>query len=886
MGGAYRRAFRLGRPSRDAGASVDEELEVHLELAVEELVEEGWAPEEARREALRRFGDLERTRRYCTDVQMRRGRGEGRRNSVDELIQDLRYAARTIRKAPGYAGLVVLTLAFGIAASTTVFSVMNPYFFRPLPFGDPDALVHVTQVDPVTGWDMDRLSLPIYEDWKARSRAFEDLAAYTYGGTYVTGPEGPEALNRSEVTANMFDVLGARPAFGRTFLPEDGRPGAEPTVILDHGLWQRRYLGDPGILGQAITLDGVAHAVVGVMPPDFTFPFGGIRLWVPVRESAVEASRSATPYLLVGRMAAGWTRERVDQELTEIQSTLANEHPDADGRWAGVTVLPMRQALNFAWDILRVSFAVLLGAVLMVLALACVNVASLTLARAGTRARDVAVRAALGAGRGRVVRQLVTESVVLALAGGALGVLMAYWITGLVGPVIPEDLYRVGKADIDGRVLAFTVIVTMATPLLFGLVPALSAARRDLASGLKEGSKGSGGVGHTRGRRVLVSVQVALAMVLLTGAGLMLRSFGAAQDLELGFDADDVVSVTVRPPESAYDDQEVVAFVERAIAEVGALAGVTAASAAIFIPLNHETSLWQYAAPDAAGAPGEEWPTAIANRTYPGYFGAMGIPVIAGRDFDDRDDASGAPVAIVSESVAERLWPQGSAVGSTFLLGDPTNPTEVTVVGVVGNVRHEGLSRGTERQVYRPALQGRYRRLFLVARTAGGPGALAEPVREALSRLDPDIPVTVRPMSAVVGENLLQWSIGSGFLSAFGAGALLLATLGIYGLISYSVSQRQRELGVRIAMGATHAEIGRLVVRDGLRVTAVGLAVGLAGALALGRVASTALFGVGPFDPLTVGSVLILFVGVAALASVVPARRAARTDPIAVLRAE
>ena len=881
MAGDFKRAFRLGGSSRsDIRSSIDDELAHHVDLCVDELMDQGWGEDEARREAARQFGDMEQTRAYCSEMQMRRGVVERRSASFEEFWQDIRYAARTLTKAPGYAGLVIVTLAFGIAANTTIFSIMNPYFFRDLPFEQPDELVHITQVDPISGWHMDRMSLPIYEDWQARSRAFEQLGAYTYGGTNITGPEGPEGVNYSTVTANMFEILGTQAFLGRTFTSGEGGPGAEPVTVISHGLWQRRYTGDPSILGRPIMLDGVAHTVIGVMPPDFQFPFGGVRLWVPTRENVAAANRAGSPYLLVGRLNDGWTSAATDEELTGIQRQLSEQYPDADGQWAGVTVLPIRQALNFAWDILKVGFSVLLGAVAFVLAIACVNVASLTLARGSGRAREVAVRAAMGARRGRLVRQLLTESLILAVAGGVVGV-------GLVGPVIPEDLFKSGDINVDRTVLLFSSLVTLATPLLFGLFPALAATRRDLTGVLKEGSKGSGGIAAARGRRVLVVAQIAMAVLLITGAGLMLRSFSSVQQLDLGFDPDRVLTVNVSPPASDYPSEELDQYVERAIAELGAIPGVTHASATLFLPLNNESSLWQFAPPEAAGTPAAEWPTAIANRPYPGYFATMGIDLVEGRDFQRSDDRSAAPVAIINDALASRYWPGSSALGRTLLVGDPAAPVSATIVGVVRGVLHEALNGDVGRpQIYRPALQASFRRHFLVARTDGDPATIVTPVREGLMALDPDLPVSVGRMSDIVSQSQLQWSLGSGFTAVFGLGALLLATLGIYGLVSFSVAQRERELGVRIALGATRADIRRVVVGDGMRLTAIGLGVGIAAAVGMGQLIAGTLFGVTPFDPVTLIGVVVLFTAVSGAASYIPAARASRTDPIGVLKAE
>lgn len=889
MAAGFRRAFRLRtRPRADAATAVDDELSHHLDLVVEELVEEGWAPDEARREAERRFGDVEGARAYCMEIQTRRGRVDERTRILDETWQDLKHALRGMVKSPGYAGLVVATLAFGIAANTSIFSLMNPYFFRPLPFGEAEELVQVGQVDPVSGWDMARLSLPMAEDWEARSRGLEAAAAYTYTGMNLTGPEGAEGINVSRVSWDMLDVLGVRPALGRGFTASDGGPGAAPVVLLDHGFWERRYLGDRSVVGRAVTLDGEAHTVIGIMPPEFVFPFNRVVAWTPVRESAAEADRGgATPYLLVGRLAAGWDRVRLDAELTAVQAELSAEHPDADGRWAGVTVQPLRQALNFGWDILTVSFGILLGAVFFVLALACVNVASLTLARAGTRRRELAVRAALGASRGRVVRQLLTESALLAVGGGVVGVVMAWWVVGMVGPLLPPDIFRVGEASLDRTVLLFTLGVTALTPLLFGLAPALATSRRALAGGLWDREGGAGGRGAARGRKLLVGAQVALAMVLLTGAGLMVRSFAAVRALDLGFEPDRVAYASVTPPEADYTLEEARAFTRDAVARLAALPGVTSASASLFLPLNHETSVRRFAALEGAGAPADDWPTAVLNRTWPGYFQTMGIPLRAGRDFRESDGPDEAPVVVVNEALAERVWPGGEAVGRTLLVGEPGSAREVTVVGMVGAVHHREISRTPPGpQLYQPVLQAGNRRQFLLLRTEGDPAGLVAAARRTLSEIDPDLPFSVHPYRSVVRENEVQWSLGSSFLGAFGLGALLLATLGIYGLVSFSVSQRRREMGVRLALGASRSGIRSAVVRDALALTAAGLGVGLLLSVALGRVMAAALFGVPALDPVTFSAIPLLFMAVAAAASFVPAWRASGTDPVTALRAE
>jgi len=466
---------------------------------------------------------------------------------LDELRQDVVLALRSLRAHPSYALVVVTTLALGIAANSLIFSFMNPYLIRELPFGNPDQLVQLGQVDPVRGWDGARFSLPQFEDWKERTRAFDDLAAYYYGLENVTGVEGPEQVMTGYLTANMFDLLEVEAAIGRTFAPGEDGPGGADVVVLRHGLWQRRYGGDPGIVGETILLDGTPHTVVGVMPPDFNFPFGGVRMWTPLRADPATEPRERANLLPVGRLKADWTRARAQAELEAIQSELSELYPEADGQFQGVNVQPLRAALNFGYEIMVAVFTVLLVAVGFVLLIACVNVASLTMARSSARSRDVAVRAALGAGRGRLVRELLTESLVLALVGGALGIALAHAVVRYLGPLVPEDIFRIGEFTLDRTVLLYSVAITLATPVVFGLFPALGLSRLNLVGALKQGARGS-----TKVRRALVVAEVAMAIVLIAGTGLMLRSFVELQKVDIGFDADRVLTVLVTTPESDY----------------------------------------------------------------------------------------------------------------------------------------------------------------------------------------------------------------------------------------------------------------------------------------------------------------------------------------------
>jgi predicted permease len=806
---------------------------------------------------------------------------------LDSFVQDLLFGFRSLRRDRGYASVVVLTLAFGIAANTVVFSLLNPYFVRPLPFRDEGRLVQLGQIDRINDWEA-RFSIPQLADYREHSRAFEQLGAYHYGTRNVTGPEGAERVVASSVTGNMFSLLGTPPLLGRTFSAGEEGAAAPSIVVLGHGLWQRRYGGDPGIVGRTMTMDGIVHTVVGVMPPEFNFPFGGVKMWVPMTNDPSTDARDHEGSLIVGRLAKGWTLERAREELNLIQGRLAEAHPDVDGVYAGIAVTPLREALNFAWDVLRMTFAALLGAMVFVLLIACVNVASLVVARATTRTRDVAVRSAIGATRGRIVRQMLTENLVLACAGGLLGVAIAFLAVRGLNPFLPEDLFRIGDATIDGTVLCFTAILVLQTPILFGLLPAVSTSRTNLATALKEGSAGAGvGRASMHLRRALIVVEITLAMVLVTSASLMLRSLLEIQKVDLGFDADRLLTIAVTPPESDYRAAEDVdAWFDRAITELEALPGVRAAGVANPLPLNHENFQGQFARSGYEPPTRENWPTALHGRASPGYFETMGISILAGRTFNEGDGPEAPAVVIVSRLLAERYWEGESPLGQTLLYGDPRDPTQATVIGVVGDLQHAGIDTPIRPHIYRPFTQRFSRRRFLVVRTEGTPTALARSVRGTLSSIDPNLPFGIRPMNEIVLENTLQWTMGAGFLALFGTGAILLAALGVFGVMTYSVARRRRELGIRAAIGAQASQLRGLIVGEGLRLATIGIGLGLLLAFGAGHLLASLLFGINSFDPVSFAAAAFLFVGAAVAASLLPARQAARTDVMTVLRYE
>jgi predicted permease len=807
---------------------------------------------------------------------------------IESTRQDVAYAFRAFTRTPLFTAVVVATLAFGIAGTALVFSLLNPYFIRPLPFGDADRLVQLGQVDPITGWDRYRFSLPQLRDYQQRSRAFDDLGAYYYGSRNLTGDDEPERVLVGYVTGNMFSILRVSPEIGRTLLPDESDVSAPEVAVLDHGLWQRRFGADPDIVGRSIWIDGVSRTVVGVMPREFVFPFGGIDLWLPIKTGFEDTPRDRMGSIIVGRLRPDWTIDLAREELSGVQRDLGMAYPDEDGRFDGVSVLPIRQALNFVWSVFQVMFAILMAAVGFALLIACANVASLMLARGTARRGEIAVRTALGAGRGRLVKQLLTESVILAAVGGGLGLIVTHFGSRLIGPLIPEDWYRVGEASVDGSVLLFAIGVTILTSLLFGLAPALNVTRTDLSAALKEGRMSGRGVKSMRARRALVVLQVAIAAVLLSGLGLAARSLQAVQGVDLGFNSDEVLTVSVNPPRATYNNaDEIGIFYDRAFAEIEAVPGVRAVSSVARLPLNHELSVEGYSDPAQVPAELEDWSLGLMNQVSPGYFGVMDIPLVAGRDFTEADTEDSEAVVIVSQRLAGEPWLSGSPIGRTVLLGgEPEEQRLATIVGVVGDARFEGMTGEERPQIYSPIDSNRRRGRYVVIASDGTPSLLTGSVRRVFLNVDGNLPVTIRTMDDIVSENVLPWTISSVLLSVLGGGGVLLALLGLYGVIAYSVAQRQREIGVRMALGAAEGRIRAFFLREGLVLTAVGLVIGLAGAVVASRAVAAALFGIGPFDLVTFTGVVVVFGVVAALASLVPAVRASKLDAVEVLRYE
>jgi putative ABC transport system permease protein len=806
---------------------------------------------------------------------------------VFTIWQDLRYGARTLTKNPGFALLAVVTLALGIGANTAIFSVIHAVLLKPLPYPDAERLTWVWLDNRREGIREDITSYPNFEDWRGQNKVFEAMAGVRDGRFNLTGVGEPEELKGASVSANFFALVGVNPARGRGFAPEEEQEGRDGVVVLSHGLWRRRFGASESIVGQKISLSGRSFDVVGVMPPGFEFP-AKVELWKPLAPNAqLRSSRNSFWLPVVGRLKPGVTRASAQADMDVIAGRLEQQYPQSNQGY-GVNVVPIHEQMVGR---LRPTLLVLLAAVACVLLIACANVANLLLVRASVRQKEIALRAALGASRWRVARQLLTESVLLAGLGGALGLLLAHW--GLDGflALVPEDLPRASSIGVDGRVLLFTSGLSLLTGVVFGLVPAWQASKVGLIETLKEGGRGegAGGVGGRRLRRALVVAEIALALVLLAGAGLMIKSLWRLQQVNPGFNPDRLISMRLSLPRTKYPEgPQVAAFFQQLGERLRAVPGVQAvgATSSVMMEKLHNSSTFS-----VEGRPAEpqgqrlELPfDAVSND----YFQTMGVPVVRGRAFNEHDKRDGLPVAIINEAMARRYWPNEDPVGKRFTFGDPgPNAQWLTIVGVVGDVKRLGLDTPVRIETYLPHSQATARAMEVVVRTADNPLAMARTLRSAVWEIDKDLPVAeVRTVEQAMSERAAPRRFGMLLLALFAALALVLAAVGIYGVMSYSVAQRTHEIGIRMALGAGRRDVMKMVVGQGMKLALVGVGVGLAGAFALTRLMAGLLFGVSASDPLTFAGVAALLLSLALLACLVPARRAVKVDPMVALRYE
>ncbi|HEV2802108.1 MAG TPA: ABC transporter permease [Pyrinomonadaceae bacterium] len=821
---------------------------------------------------------------------------------MNTLWQDLRYGFRMLWKSPAFTLVAVLALALGIGANTAIFSVVNTVLLRPLPFERPEQLVLLWETHPF-GRQLGYEHLPgataNFNDWRQQTDLFEGMAALDGWNVVMTGGAEPQRLTGVKASANLFSLLRVQPMLGRGFLPEDERTGASRVVVISHGLWQRRFGSDPAVVGKTLALDGESYNVVGIMPASVTFPQDmGLPaffdfsvktdLWTPYALSDEETRNRGSHHIaVVGRMKEGVRLEQAQAQLTNLARRLEEQYPDDNKDW-GAVVLPLHEQVVGKS---RRAILILLGAVGFVLLIACANVANLLLARATARRKEIAIRSALGATRGRVVRQLLTESVLLSLGGGAFGAWLAMWGVDLLVALSPGNLPRPAEIGIDGRVLAYTFLVSLATGVLFGLIPALQISRPDFNESLKEGGRGaSGSPRRQRARSLLVVSEVALALVLLISAGLLLKSFISLQNVKPGFAPEGILTAEIGLPEQKYtDDKRIADFYRQVIARVQQLPGVEAVGAVSQLPLSGAEEVDGFNIEGRTEAQTVELTQSADFRVVaPDYFRAMGIPLMRGRQFDDRDRADAPGVMIIDEAFARRFFPGEDPIGKRIdEQGSRTRKSFMTVVGVVGSVKHASLSADARPTMYLSYEQSGWLDMTLTVRASGDASNLAAAVRREVSAVDKDQPVTkISTMEETFARAVAPQRFNMMLLGIFAAVAMILATVGIYGVIAYTVSQRSREMGIRIALGATRRDILKLVVGQAMLMACVGVGLGLLGALALTRLMAGLLYGVSATDPLIFISISLLLAVVALLASYIPARRAMKVDPIVALHYE
>jgi predicted permease len=867
-------------------ADLDDELGFYFDMRTRELVEQGMREADARREATREFGDLEYTKRYCLTEDAMSTRAEQRTDLAAELQQDVAHSWRVLRRAPGFTAVALITIALGVGANTAIFSVVNGLLLRELPYDDAGQLTRIWGTNQESGATRSQIAAGDFIDLRARQHSFAAVGAFAWGGGTYIGPHDPVQLAGARVDANVFRILGVRPMLGRTFAPGDDSAGVAPTVLLGYGAWRRVFGGDSAIVGKTINLSGRTRTVIGVLPPAFFFPtmseaeiFTPLDLTPILRD--VNRIRKFRYLAAVGRLRPGVTGDRADAELREIMRQLEREHPESNlGK--SVNVVGMRTAV--VGDT-RPALLVLFGASLLVLLIACANVAGMLLSRAVSRRHELAVRAALGAGRRRLVRQMMTESLVLALCGGVVGLALAVWGTRALVASAADRLPAASQVVVDGTVLVTAMLVTLACGVVFGLVPAI-AASRGVHLALKDAGRGSSsGVGRHRLRTALVTGQLALAVVLLVGAGLLMRSLVRLQQADLGYSIDSALTFEIGLVGARYEKAEAQdAFFDALYERLGALPGVVAVGGSGNIPMRGGASA--SLAIDGRPQPEGKLPEVGYQPVSDNLFKAMGVPLKRGRTFGPGDRNDGPRVVMLSESLARAFWPNGDPIGARVRLGpNPDDPWN-TVIGVVGDVRM-GAAGDSRPTAYVSARQDHWGGMAIVVRTTVDPMSLLSAVRREVRALDPTIPVAeAHSMKQVQSMVLADRRLPMQLMTVFAFVALVLAAVGVYGVMAYSVAARTREIGVRVALGARPSDVFGMVVRQGMGAAAVGLTAGLLGAAALGRVLTSLLYGVRPTDAVTFGGVAAILLAVVLAACLIPARRAVRVDPLDALRSE
>jgi len=812
---------------------------------------------------------------------------------MSELLQDLKFGWRTLRKSPGFTAVALATLAIGIGANTAIFSFVNGVMLKPLPYPDPDRIVRVLEKPP--GGERNGISTLNYLDWARENKVFDFMAAQTGGSVTLTGVEEPIQLRGMRVSAHYFDVFGVSPALGRTFAAGEDEPGKDHVVVISHSFWQTQFGGEPSVLGRTLLLDGQPHTVIGILPKDSSFDRGWPQIWRPLAFTAENRTRNFHWFGSVARLKAGVTIEQARANMNAIGARIAQDYPDSNKGW-GVTIDPFADAA--VSKELKRSLYVLLAAVGMVLLIGCANLANLMLARGMARDREVAIRAALGAGRGRLVRQFLTESVLLSLAGGALGLGLGYVTMVGLKLLLPRyTLPSEANVSLDGSVLLFALLLAVFTGLVCGIVPALQATRSDLTKGMKQagGGASAGRVRH-RMRTILVVTEVALAFVLLAGAGLLLRSFAQLQNVDLGFNATNVLTAELPIPQKRFPESAALNVYLRQLHDgIAALPGVREVAFTSALPMRG----WGYGMPfqlaDKPMVDRANRQACFFKMVSPSYFSALGLRLLKGRTLTDRDTKGAPNVTVISETMRKKYFGNEDPIGKRILIqeiafGNPALGPEIPweVVGVVADEKVGSLSdKEGAPGVYVTTDQSPQLYLSLIVRTESDPALLHQPLRSAVRRINADQTLPeMKTLEQIKFESLGNNRLNTLLLGTFAGVALLLAAIGIYGVMSYSVQQRTREIGIRAALGASSADILRLVLRHGMTTVVLGLLIGVAGVFALARILSALLFGIGERDPLTLASVAATLAAIALLACYLPARRATKVNPIIALRDE
>jgi putative ABC transport system permease protein len=856
---------------------LDNELQFHLDKDIAENIKSGMTAEDARYEALKAFGGVEQSKEEARDARGVR--------VIENVFEDARYSLRLLTKSPAFTFVVLLTLALGIGANTAIFSFANGILLRPLPYPQSDRLVVIDENALKRGANSIMVSYPNYLDWKQQNTVFQGIGVYFGTNRFaLSGVGQPEELRGSYISYGLMEVLRVAPILGRTFTEAEDTDGQDNVVILGYDLWQRRFGGQENILGQKILFNNFPRTVVGVMPPGFKFPEVS-ELWAPLALTTKTFTRTDHGLSSIARLKDRVTVEQAQAEMNLIASRIEQENP-VTNEGLGVSVKTLHQNLSGDY---RQALLILLGVVGCVLLVACVNVANLMLARASARQKEVALRSALGASRWRIIQQLLIESLILAAAGGILGLVLSVWALRVLLQSIPVKLPFWMNFGLDLRVLGFTAGVTILTGLIFGVVPALQTSRVDLNDALKEGGRGSGNAIRGRSRSLLVVTEIALSLVLLVGAGLMIRSFLRLRSVNVGVNPTGVMTATIVLPRMKYPERpQRAAFFKQLVERVKAIPGVEAAGATGTLPLGG--NFWGRSL-TVEGFPvlsvGQA-PMIQHTVVTPGYFQTMGIPLLYGRDFTDADAIGSPLVTIIDERLAHKYWPNEIPLGKRVRFGPPEdNEPWHTVVGVVRAVRHQRMQEDTAESVYLPYLQIPINGMAAVMRTSSDPTNLVPAFRSAVAGLDPDIPVSeVSPMEKVIAESIWQPRLYAALFAVFAAGALILAVIGIYGVMAYLVVTRTHEIGVRMALGATARDVFKFIVGRGMKLTAIGVVLGVGGAYGLTRLMRGLLFNTSTTDPLVFVLISLLLTLVAFLACYIPARRATKVDPLVALRYE